>query len=157
MGGIGLRTFCHVTLNVSDMEASLAFYRDVVGLKPIFDVELAGEGLDSITGIGGSKGRMVGTVAPGGTMVEMVYGVYPEPEGGAPRGASDSLIFSLAVEDVDRAYDAFVAAGIEPLQRPANIDGTRMFFVSDPDGRRVEFVEYPDGAPRAAEMHGYSE
>ncbi|MCE2391671.1 MAG: VOC family protein [Proteobacteria bacterium] len=156
MSGIGLRTFCHVTLRVSDMEKSLAFYRDVVGLQVIFDVELDGEGLDSITGIAGSKGRMVGTVAPGGTMVEMVSGVYPEPADGSPRGAGDSVIFSLSVEDVERAHEAFVAAGIEPLQRPAEIDGTRMFFVLDPDGRRVEFVEYPGGAPRAAEMHGWS-
>ena len=156
MSAIGLRAFCHVTLNVSDMQESLAFYRDLVGLQVIFDVALDGEGLDSITGIEGSKGRMVGTVAPGGTMVEMVHGVYPETADGSPRGARDSFIFSLSVEDVDRAHQAFLDAGIEPLQRPAEIDGTRMFFVLDPDGRRVEFVEYPDGAPRAAEMHGWS-
>jgi catechol 2,3-dioxygenase-like lactoylglutathione lyase family enzyme len=151
MSEIGLRTFCHISLHVNDMEKSLHFYRDLLGLRVLFDVNLAGPGLESVTGIPGARGRMVGTVAPGGTMIELVHGTRPGPQ----RGDDDSLIFSLSVDSVDAAYDAFKAAGIVPLQQPADIDGTRMFFVQDPDGRRVEFVEYPGAAPRAAEMHGY--
>ena len=151
MSEIGLRTFCHISLHVNDMEKSQHFYRDLLGLKVLFDVDLAGPGLESVTGIPGAKGRMVGTVAPGGTMIELVQGTRPGPQ----RGDDDSMIFSLTVESVDRAYDAFKSVGIVPLQQPAEIEGTRMFFVQDPDGRRVEFVEYPEGAPRAAEMHGY--
>ena len=37
------RDFSHVTVRVSDIERSLAFYRDALGLKVIYDQVIAGE------------------------------------------------------------------------------------------------------------------
>lgn len=39
---IGLIGFSHICIAVSNAEASLAFYRDLLGLKVFFDVELDG-------------------------------------------------------------------------------------------------------------------
>ena len=62
---IRIRNFSHVCVGVSDLERSLAFYRDVLGLETIFDVELSGAGLEAVTGQGGAVGRMVGCRVPG--------------------------------------------------------------------------------------------
>ena len=155
MNPIAIETFCHVTLHVNDLETTLAFYKDLLGLTVLFDLDLAGAGLDAITGNKDAAGRMVGLGVTVGTMIELVKGV-PRPAGKGPvEGHGDSLIFSLAVADVDTTYAAIEAAGIETLQTPTEIHGVRMFFARDPDGRRIEFAEYPGDATRAAEMYGF--
>lgn len=153
MTSLTVEAFCHVTLHVNHLDTTLAFYRDVVGLRVLFDLDLAGPGLDAITGKQGAAGRMVGLAVAGGTMIELVEGV-PRPGGNGPvTGHEDSLIFSLAVADIEATYATIVAAGVETLQEPSEIHGVRMFFARDPDGRRIEFAQYPEGATRAAEMY----
>ena len=51
---IGLRGIHHACRTVSEMERSLGFYRDLIGLSVLVDEELAGEGLERTTG---SRGR----------------------------------------------------------------------------------------------------
>ena len=65
MSGLQFRDFSHVTVRVSEMERALAFYRDGLGLRAIFDVKLDGPGLEAVTGAQGASGRMVGLVVPG--------------------------------------------------------------------------------------------
>lgn len=152
MAVIATTQFSHISLHVSDIERSLAFYRDVLGLEKLFDIDLSGEGLDTITGSESSSGRMVGCLVPGGTMIELVQGV--KDVSSVPTG-SENFIFSLSVDDLDVAYEALVSAGIESLQPPTEIAGVRMFFIEDPDGYRAELIEFPGGMRRASELHGY--
>jgi glyoxylase I family protein len=78
--------FSHVTIRVSDPERSVPFYRDVLGLEPVFDVELSGGGLDAVTGTAGAAGRMVGLLVPGnGVMVELIC--FPDSTAGPERAA----------------------------------------------------------------------
>ncbi len=155
MSPVAIEAFCHVTLHVNDLETTLAFYKDLLDLEVLFDLNLAGAGLDAITGKKNAAGRMVGLGVAGGTMIDLVEGV-PRPAGPGPvEGNADSVIFSLAVANVDTAYEAIEAAGVETLQKPSEIHGVRMFFARDPDGRRIEFAEYPGDATRAAEMYGF--
>lgn len=44
---------------MNDLERSLAFFQDCVGLKVFFDDEIAGEVVANFFGIPGSSGRMV--------------------------------------------------------------------------------------------------
>lgn len=155
MTPIGIRNFSHVSVHVADMERAKRFYLDLLGLRLLFDVALEGPGLEAVTQTPGAKGRMVGCLVPGGTMIELVEGVQRAGTKGPVDGTDDSLIFSLCVEDLDAAYQRFEGAGITPLQRPAEVGGVRMFFVRDPDGRRIEFIQFPGDASRAAELHGY--
>ena len=67
---VEVENFSHVCVGVSDMDTALAFYTDVLGMDVVFDVNLDGEGLESVTGTSGAHGRMVGGLI-GGTMVEL--------------------------------------------------------------------------------------
>jgi glyoxylase I family protein len=149
-----LRGFSHVCINVSDMERSLAFYRDVLGLRILFDVELAGPGMETVTGEGGARGRMVGCLVPGSrvTIELLQYGHRaPAPrEGGASAGYSN---LALTVADLGAAHAALEARGARP-RRPVEVGGVRMFFVSDPDGTPIELIEFPSGALSSAEHNG---
>jgi glyoxylase I family protein len=155
MAVVSIRNFSHVSVNVTNLEASMRFYLDILGFKVLFDVELAGPGLEAVTESAGAKGRMVGCLVPGGGMIELVAGIRHGGEEGAIHGENDSMIFSLSVDDLDEAYRTLKNAGVQPLQEPAEVEGVRMFFVSDPDGRRIELIEFPGDATRTSEHHGY--
>lgn len=151
---IGIIGFSHVCIAVSDMAASLPFYRDLLGLDVFFDVELEGSAMEVVTGEAGARGRMVGGVL-GGTVVELLefaHRSFARP--------SETMLgytnISLSVRDPDAALAAISAAGLQPEQQPVEIGGVRMFFVRDPDGTPIEFVSYPNGEQTSAQMWGYT-
>ena len=152
---IRVRNFSHVCVNVSDVERSLAFYRDLLGLETIFDVELAGPGLEAVAGERGAAGRMVGCRVPGGggVTIELLCFAGREAKRGRP-GALGYSNVALSVDDLDAAWAALEARGARPLQRPVEVGGVRMFFLVDPDGTPIEIIEFPRGATSSAEHHG---
>lgn len=151
---IGITGFSHVCIAVSDAEASLRFYRDLLGLDVFFDVELDGAPMEVVTGEAGARGRMIGGML-GGTVVELLEFGHRR----LARRDETALGYtniSLSVRDIDAALAAVTAAGARPEQEPVDIGGVRMFFVRDPDGTPVEFVCYPNGERTSAQMWGYA-
>ncbi len=148
--------FSHVTIRVSDLDRSIPFYRDVLGLEQVFDVKLAGGGLDEVTGGSGMAGRMVGFLVPGnGVMVELICFANRElrrDDAGNRLGYGN---LSLGVDDLDAAYQSLLDLGVTPDQKPVEVGGVRMFFVADPDGTRIEIIDFPgDGVVTSAGFHG---
>ncbi len=148
--------FSHVTIRVSDLDRSIPFYRDVLGLEQVFDVNLAGGGLDEVTGGSGMAGRMVGFLVPGnGVMVELICFANRElrrDDAGNRLGYGN---LSLGVDDLDAAYQSLLDLGVKPDQKPVEVGGVRMFFVADPDGTRIEIIDFPgDGVVTSAGFHG---
>jgi catechol 2,3-dioxygenase-like lactoylglutathione lyase family enzyme len=141
---IAVRNFSHVCIGVSDIEASLAFYTAVLGMDVVFDVELAGAGLDSVTGGAAQRGRMVGGLI-GTAMVELLsLGVVPESPSGPHLGYTN---MSFRVDDLDVTYDAVRRDHPDVrAEPPVDIGGVRMFFIHDPDGTPIELLELPGGA-----------
>jgi glyoxylase I family protein len=139
---IRVSNFSHVCIGVSDIEKSLCFYRDVLGMDVVFDVALEGASLEAVTGREGEKGRMVGGLI-GGAMVELLaLGAVPSAPEGPHIGYTN---MSLRVEDVDAAYEHLQAFGDVRCEPPVNIGGVRMMFVYDPDATPIELVELPGG------------
>jgi glyoxylase I family protein len=156
MAELALRDFSHITLRVSDLERALVFYRDGLGLRPIFDVKLDGPGLEAVTGAKGATGRMVGLLAPGRGKVclELLGFEHPKSER-APQGRYAGYAnVSLSVDDLDAAYAACLARGLQPLQKPVEVGGVRMFFLADPDGTPIELIQFPRGATTSAAFNG---
>jgi len=156
LGALDFRDFSHITVRVSDMERSLAFYRDGLGLRVIFDVKLEGAGLEAVTGAPGAKGRMVGLLVPGAGRVSIELLGFDSPRSAPPpagRFTGYSNI-SLSVDDLDAAHEACAARGLRPLQKPVDVGGVRMFFLADPDGTAIELIEFPHGATTSADFNG---
>jgi lactoylglutathione lyase len=116
----------YVILFVGDLERSLAFYRDVIGLQFKLEgdgyVELATEGtrfgLYDRNRLGELTGQ--GAEAPGGPGGEVVF----------------------LVEDVDAEAERLGAAGATILKGPLDRAwGHRTLHVADPDGFVVELAE----------------
>jgi glyoxylase I family protein len=146
---IRIANFSHVCIGVSDIATSLGFYRDVLGMDVVFDVELEGASLEAVTGREGEKGRMVGGLI-GGAMVELLaLGNVPRYPEGPHIGYTN---ISLRVEDVDAAYEHLQAFGHVRCEPPVDIGGVRMMFLFDPDETPIELVELPGGATTTAQL-----
>ena len=115
MGPIGVGQL-HIT--VSDLDASVRWYRDVLGLPHLFTVE----------------GRPMAFFQAGS--VRLYLGATEDE-----RFRSRPVVY-YDVEDVDDAYAEVTGRGAESLSRPhvVNRDGDTelwMAFVADPDGNPV--------------------
>ena len=114
----------YVILYVSDLDASVAFYRDVVGLPYRFtDAGYAEFGTD-------------------GTRFALYERRRAEWLTGRPVRPGPAAEIVLVVEDVDACADRLAAAGADVLSGPADRPwGHRTVHVADPDGFVVEFAQ----------------
>ena len=116
--------FCHVTISVKNLEDSLKFYHEILGL-PIKNSFPAGND---------SKIVFLGD---GDTLVELIY---DKANDNTSFGKDISIGFS--VDSLEKTIDLLqknkIAAGKIIQPNP----GVKFFFVSDPNGLKVQFVEY---------------
>jgi catechol 2,3-dioxygenase-like lactoylglutathione lyase family enzyme len=147
---IAVQNFSHICIGVSDIEASVAFYTAVLGMDVVFDVELEGAGLDSVTGGAAQQGRMVGGLI-GAAMVELLsLGAVPDSPSGPHLGYTN---MSFRVDDLDATYDNVRRHHPDVRADPVvDIGGVRMFFIHDPDGTPVELLELPAGASTTLQL-----
>ena len=135
----------HVGIVVSDMNASLPFYRDLLGMKPWYDQTESGPYMDQVTGVTGARARMVKLRAPSGGSIELLqYLSHPQPAG-APRRACDAGVnhVALQVADLSALYEKLRAQGTRFESEPqVSPDGyAKVVYCRDPENVIVELVE----------------
>lgn len=135
----------HTGIVVTDMKRSLAFYRDLLGLKPVIDFEEQGQYIDTLSGTIGVRLHMVKLVADDGGMVELLrYISHPASR------ADDNKLYEIGpthvaftVDNIDQTYKRLVEAGVKFSSPPiVSPDGkAKLTFCQDPDGTFLELVE----------------
>jgi catechol 2,3-dioxygenase-like lactoylglutathione lyase family enzyme len=123
-----------LVLEVSDLEDSRRFYRDVLG----FEETLYGEGAE------GRYWYLIGETARLGLWTEQI-GLA-----GGRGGEHVHYAFHLADEEIDPLKERIEAAGAE-VEGPIQLGPGRAIYVTDPDGNVVEFwsqdmAAYTEGA-----------
>ena len=118
----GLR---HVALHARRFEATLAFYRDLLGMRvewrPDADNAYLTSGVDNL-----AIHRAEGPVAVAGQRLDHIGFVLE------------------AAADVDRWHDYLAAQGFTPDAPPrTHRDGARSFYCKDPEGTAVQFIHHP--------------
>jgi catechol 2,3-dioxygenase-like lactoylglutathione lyase family enzyme len=141
----------HVAVTSGDLEASLGFYRDLLGL------ELRARGADrggefDITGIADASVRWADLRLAHGQVLELIE--YVDPRGRPIRPSPNdpgATHISLRVADVDAVYERLREAGAVVVGEPVTIttpgswEGARVFYSSDPDGVSVELIQPAGG------------
>jgi catechol 2,3-dioxygenase-like lactoylglutathione lyase family enzyme len=139
-----IKDVSHVSIAVSDMERSIAFYRDVFGWEQLFDERMGGEAFEALTGAPGASGRACGGRI-GSLRVELMhFNFIPAVAASSGLGLR---VLSMEVADAHAAHDALVARGVPVSGPPVEVFGVHMFFVVDPDGQGIEMCEYVAGGP----------
>jgi catechol 2,3-dioxygenase-like lactoylglutathione lyase family enzyme len=142
----------HTGLTVSDLDRSLRFWRDGLGMREAMGQEKRGGYLEAVVREPGAHVRMVHLEFPGGgSRIELFQ--YLAPEGGRVDGRPADVGFShvcVVCPDVDGLLERLVEAGGSPLGPPADVDtganaGGRCVYVRDPDGHVCELFSPPPG------------
>ncbi len=119
--------FCWTTLNVNDLEESLEFYQEIVGLK-IARKFAAG------------PDREIAFLGDGQTKVELVDDKNREPV-----NIGEDISLGFEVDSVSEKIDFIKENGIAihsgPFEPNPNI---KFFFIQDPNGLKIQFVENID-------------
>jgi catechol 2,3-dioxygenase-like lactoylglutathione lyase family enzyme len=142
----------HTSRTVSDMERSLPFYRDLLGLRVVLDTEMEGPMLEREVAMPGARLRLVLLDTGGPTHLELLE-YYSPPGASFPDDAKPADVgahhVALLVNDIHVAHDRLVDAGVRFTCAPQEVDagyfrGHWTAYCFDPDGLVVELWQLPD-------------
>ena len=122
-------TLTYVGVQVRDLDRSIAFYRDALGM------ELHGRG--PIEETGGEIAELKSPDSP--TTLELNW--YPEGSAffkGPYRNGDELDHLAFACDDVEAAYKELLRQGAKPGLAPFPEGGTTLAYVQDPDGIWIE-------------------
>jgi catechol 2,3-dioxygenase-like lactoylglutathione lyase family enzyme len=140
----------HTGLTVADLDRSLHFWRDAMGMEMLFQQEKVGGYLEAIVGEPGAHVRMAHLAFGGeGPRIELFQ--YLAPSGGQHRLRPADVGFAhvcVACDDLDERLERLIAAGGRPFSKPVEVDtgvnkGGRSVYLRDPDGHVVELERLP--------------
>jgi catechol-2,3-dioxygenase len=121
-----IRGIAEIVLNVHDMEASLAFYRDLLVLPVL-----------------GAPGPVFLEVAPGHAGVPQMLVLVPMVSGSEPF-AGPRALHHLALEVTPEGFDALDARlrayGYVPRTGKHPVIPSRTLYIDDPEGNEVEVI-----------------
>lgn len=116
--------FCWATLNVSNLEKSLKFYKEIVGL-PVNRRFVAGNDLE------------IAFLGDGETKLELIWNKTKREI-----SVGQDISIGFEVKSVDKMIEYLKEKGIEiesgPFQPNPNI---KFFYIRDPNGLKVQLVE----------------
>jgi catechol 2,3-dioxygenase-like lactoylglutathione lyase family enzyme len=133
----------HVGLSVADIDRSLTFYRDALGMEVESLSTFGGERYEAILDLEGVQGTVAVLKRPQ-LEVELFGFISPQPRQGDPRRpVCDHGIthFCIAVENIEEEYERLKQAGARPHCAPLDFGTARATYVRDPDGNVVELLE----------------
>lgn len=140
----------HVSITVSDMNRSLAFYCDMLGLKEVERHHLEGDTISKMAGKPGVIMEVVRLIAPEtpGIMLDLQQYVVPEGKvSDAQLGDVAHSHLCFGVPDVWVAYQDLKAKGVEFISEPVSFDLdwgiVYVVFFKDPDGFILELMQVP--------------
>ena len=138
----------HISFTVADIERSLVFYRDTLGLPVIADQKPGHAHHTRLTGFAGAQLRTVFLALPGvSTKLGLVQYIHPpgEPQNLATNKIGDAHI-CLEVADIHRVYEEWQTRGAhfksEPIRSGTGINrGSFTVYLTDPDGITVQLLQ----------------
>ncbi|MFN0071056.1 MAG: VOC family protein [Chloroflexota bacterium] len=140
----------HTAIVVSNTEASLRFYQDLLGLRVAGHSENYGEEQAHLNNVEGARLRITGLKPPLGPAIEFLEYLNPRDGRPYPSDARATDLFhwqtTLIVGDVSAAFQQF--SGAYALISPGVVTATnqsslfrRGFLVRDPDGHAMQVLE----------------
>ena len=137
----------HTSFTVSDIDRSLAFFRDALGFEVTSKGPRSPSLIQAITGVEGAE-VLIAYVRGPGHSIELIEYIKPETRSSVRPQPCDTGFSHIAydVDDIDAAIQAARDHSVEPIGPVVAIDqgpnsGSRVAYLRDPDGITIEFIE----------------
>lgn len=153
---VTVQSVASVGFTVSDMDRSIAFYRDVLTFKPVGDIEVDGPEYDQLYGCFGVRARVV-RMQLGEQQIELTHFISPPDLRSIPVPSYSNDLwfqhFAIVVRDMDAAWAQLRKHHVRQISpRPQTIPlsnqaaaGIRAIKFRDPDGHNLELLWFPEG------------
>jgi catechol 2,3-dioxygenase-like lactoylglutathione lyase family enzyme len=142
----------HTGITVSNLDRSLAFWRDVLGFELSHTAHQKGELAQEITGVEGAEIKLAVLRVPGGHKIELLEYLAPPDRNRTSLRPCDvgSVHVALLVDDLDAVLERIAAYGWTTAGTPQTLKlgpnaGKRVVYVRDPDGTTIEFMQIRGG------------
>ncbi len=142
----------HTAIVVTDTDASLKFYRDLLGLRVAGESENYGTEQEHLNNVFGARLRITALRAPAGPGIELLE--YLSPRDGRPIPGDlhandlayrhtelEILSADVVLQPLRIAKAKFISAGPVSLES-AGAGPTHAFLIRDPDGHAVSMVQH---------------
>ena len=141
----------HTGITVSNLERSLAFWRDALGFEFSHSTHQKGETAEQITGVQGAEIKLAVVKPPGGHKIELLEYLAPaDRKKDADLRPCDvgHVHVALTVEHLEPLLNTIAASDWKAAGKPQTLTagpnaGKRVIYVRDPDGTTLEFMEMP--------------
>lgn len=147
-----LNEVMHIGVTVSDMDKSIAFYRDVLGLNFEGEIRMEGKETDLLFGRKNCTARVAylngsdHVMAPPVELIQFVGSDTQRIPSDLFRTSISEICFK--VDDIDTVYEHLVKCGVECLSEPQFFDFTasgfgksKAIYFRDPDGVILELMQ----------------
>lgn len=148
---VKVRSTGHTGITVSDLQRSIAFYRDLLGCEVSSPVRAEGPFFEAITGVAGCQIDVAFARVPG-HVIELLCYASPKNQAVSTLKASNPgfMHVCLKVADLEKVVALVRSAGfapVGPIQKAEGgpVDGLKVVYVRDPDGVVLELIEEPPG------------
>lgn len=140
-----IKAIHHCGIGVRDMEVSLKFYCDLLGLEKGEDIEIEGALVGEIVGLPpDTKVRIVHLPVCEGQELELFQYMKPAGSSFPPdfRQCDGGVIHvALIVDNLMEMYERLKAEGVKFNSEPYQLPGGLVVYMRDPDGITIELMQ----------------
>jgi len=138
----------HIGFAVADLDRSVAFYRDLLGMQVLWQRVYQEEYVRTLVGYPSATLRCAYLKIPGSAVkLELLeYQDVSREHGELRRADPGNAHLALAVPDLDKLWRTLKTAGVKIVSDPVvstagAFKGTKTMYVCDPDGISVQLLE----------------
>ena len=134
----------HTGFVVKNLEESIKFYRDILGLKVTIRRERTGKPIDQVVGYTSTHIKAAMLTIDENHYVELIQYLNPEPNTQMPtdRNILGASHLAFMVDDIEKEFEKLISNGAQKLNEPVSLTLHRKAcYLQDPDGNWVELIE----------------
>ncbi len=152
MSASHITSVAHTGITVSDLDRSIAFFRDALGLPVTDKIHCTGEMFEQVTGVPGCVIDVVYVNLPNHTIELLCYSNPKDRTSSNLRPCDNGhLHISLNVDDIDAVIAAGRKCGFEPVNpiqtvADGGMAGMRVIYTKGPDNLIIELMQAPKAA-----------
>lgn len=142
-----VKSFFHSGFVVRDLEKSIRFYTEVMGLRVVVNTERTGEYAERLLGFPGAHVKVAILDLGDGHALDLVQYISPSSrEPHVERNDLGAAHLAFLVDNIEGFYEETSKKGLKYVNPPVPLyQGGRMVrkgcYAQDPDGNWLEFVE----------------
>ena len=139
----------HTSFTVSDLDRSLAFFRDAMGFEVTSKAPRNKAAIEGITGVRDAD-VVIAYVRGPGHSIELIQYLSPDDRDTMRPRPCDVGFAHIAydVDDIEAAIETVSRHAVAPVGETMEIDqgpnkGGKVAYLRDPDGITIEFIQKP--------------